>query len=110
MDYALATVLLVGPPALGLNKKATNVYRGLAANLITYNALTDYPAGLKPVISLDTHRKIDYANLATFAFAFFYKAIQKDKKALSFHAGVTALAVSNVLLTDWNALPSLDEL
>jgi len=109
MDYALASVLLLGPPALGLNNKATNVYRGLAANLFTYNALTDYPAGLKPVISLRTHKKVDIANLVTFAAAFFLKGIRQDKKALAFHAGVTAVAVSNVLLTDWDALPLLDE-
>jgi len=108
MDYALASMLLVGPPLLGLNKKATNVYRGMAANLLTYTAITDFEAGIKPVISLDTHKKVDYGNLAVFAAAFFMKSIQKDKKALAFHAAVTTIAVGNVLMTDWDAIPLLD--
>lgn len=103
LDYALAATMLVGPPALGINKKAANISRGMAANLVSYNAMTDYSVGLKPVISVRTHKKIDYGNLATMAAAFFYGAIKKDKKALAFHAGITALAAANVLFTDWES-------
>jgi hypothetical protein len=104
MDYALATTLLLAPPVLGLNKKVTNIYRGMAANLMVYNAMTDYSAGIKPVISLQTHKKVDYANIALFAIAGLLKPVMKDKKALAFHAGVTVMAAANVLLTDWDSV------
>ena len=104
MDYSLAATLLLAPPALGLNKKATNIYRGLAANLMSYNAMTDYSVGIKPVISLQTHKKVDYANLALFAIAGLLKPVRKEKKALAFHAGVIAMAAANIFLTDWDSL------
>jgi hypothetical protein len=60
MDYALASVLLLAPSALGLSKKAVKSYKTLGINLLTYNALTDFPAGIKPLMSLQTHKKSGY--------------------------------------------------
>lgn len=102
MDYALASVLLLAPSVLGLSKKTVKTYRALGINLLTYNALTDFPAGIKPWMSLQTHKKIDYGNLATFAMMTMRNGIRNDKKALAFHAGVSAIAVANLLLTDWD--------
>lgn len=101
IDYGFTAAQLALPPLLGLNKKAVNLYRLLGANLCTYNALTAHGAAAKPLLSFKTHKNIDCANVAGLALLTLYKGIRKDKKALLFHAAFVALAVANVLLTDW---------
>jgi hypothetical protein len=103
MDYALAATLLTAPKALGINNKAVRMYALLAAKLTTYNLLTDHPVGVKPAISMETHKKIDYANLGVLLMGFLSKRVRKDQRALAFHSAVTVMAVANVLLTDWEA-------
>lgn len=100
-DYALAAILMIVPEILCLNKKAKRMYKGIGANILMYNAVTDHPVGFKPVISESAHRKIDLVNLAGLALSGFHKEVRKDGKALAFHAGVIALAVLNTILTDW---------
>lgn len=100
-DYAIAALLMIVPEMLCLNKKAKRMYKGMGANILMYNAVTDHPVGLKPVISESVHRKMDLANLAGLALSGFHKEVRKEGKALAFHAGITALAVLNTILTDW---------
>ena len=101
-DYALAAGAMILPSLLGVNKKAAAIYGLLGLNLATYTAVTDNSTGVVSGISLDTHKKIDIANLATIYAATLAKPIRKDKKALAFHAGLALFATLNVLLTDWD--------
>ena len=107
IDYAFAATLLLAPRLLGLNKKASRLYKLLALEVITYSALTNYPAGVTPVISYDMHRKIDGVNIAGLVAGTMCKDIKKEKAALAFHIGMTTLAIGSVLLTDWDADPHL---
>jgi uncharacterized membrane protein len=109
IDYGFATMQLATPELLGFNKKAKRVYRLLSAQVFGYSALTDYPLGIKPVLSYETHHKIDIANVALMAAAAMYRGINKDKRTLAFHLGFVALAAVNVLLTDWKADPHARE-
>ncbi len=102
-DYGFVALQLLVPPLLGFNKKAVKLYRFLGFNLLTYNALTDTPVGIRPVISYQTHKKIDIANVAGLAAATLLPVIRKEKKVLAFHLGFVALAAVNILLTDWDA-------
>lgn len=103
MDYIFAGVQLFLPAALGLNKKAVATYLQNGAAFLTVNALTDTPVGIKKVISLKTHQKIDAAALGTIALLTTSKMIRKDKKALLFHLLYFTAATTNYLLTDYNA-------
>ena len=101
IDYSFAAGLLVLPTLLGLNKKVRNLYKIMAAEMFLYSSLTDYPAGLAPLIPYETHRKIDVANIAGMAADTFYKPIRKQKRATLFHIAATTAALTTLLLTDW---------
>jgi len=105
IDYTFAAGLLFLPPLLGLNKKAKKVYQLMAAEMLLYSSFTDYPAGLTPVISYDTHHKLDVANVAGMAVDTFDKSIRKQKRATVFHIAATTVALATLLLTDWKAEP-----
>ncbi|MGI4751234.1 MAG: hypothetical protein ACRYFB_11415 [Janthinobacterium lividum] len=104
-DYAFVAILFFAPPLLGFNKKAINLYRLSGLNLLIYNSLTDQPVALKPLISYETHHKLDLINVAGLALATFYKGIRKEKRVLAFHTAFVVLAAINVVLTDWKAEP-----
>ena len=103
IDYAFAATLLLAPPLLSLNKKVIKFYRNLACGSLTYSALTDYPAGIKPVITYQQHHKIDCAFIAVLFAAFFNKEINQDSHTCIFHDAVTTGALFTVLFTDWRA-------
>lgn len=105
IDYTFAAGLLILPPLLGLNKKAKNLYKIMAAEMLLYSSLTDYPAGLTPLIPYETHHKLDIVNVAGMAGDTFFKGIRKQKRAIIFHIAATTLALATVLLTDWQATP-----
>lgn len=103
IDYAFAGLLLFGPSILKINKKAAKIYKVLALDVAAYSALTDYPAGITPLISYSDHHTIDCVHIAGLAGTTACRDIRKDKTALIFHVSMTLLAIGNVLLTDWNA-------
>lgn len=70
----------------------------MAAN----NALTDTPAGVKPLMSFKTHKKMDIGLMAVSSLLTFTKSIRKDKVALAFHLSVIGLTLASFLLTDFN--------
>lgn len=101
-DYLLAGSLLTMPPLLGFNTKARTLYAAEAITLLGYVALSNHPASVKPLIPFTMHGKIDPFSIAQFALQSFWKPFRKDKKALWFNFGFTALAGTVVLLTDWH--------
>jgi hypothetical protein len=106
IDYGFSAVQAFVPALLGVNKKAAKLYQATAINLLAYNALTDHPVSIKPIIPYKTHFKTDVVNVAGLALLTLYKGIRKDKKALAFHVALVTLAAANVLLTNWDAKPS----
>ena len=101
MDYALVGSLLTLPSLFGFSAKVKKLYAAEALALLVYVALTDQPAAIKPVIPFPVHGKIDPFNVAGFALQTGLKAFRKNKKAMAFNIGFTALAALTVLLTDW---------
>jgi len=102
IDYTFGTALIFLPSILGFNKKAKKIYRTIGTGTLLYSAITNYPAGLKPLLSFDTHRKLDLVNIGTMAAETFVKGIRTQKRALIFNLAATAIATASVLLTDWN--------
>lgn len=104
IDYALVGSLLTLPSLLGFNKTVKKIYSAEALGLLVYIALTDQPAAVKPLIPFPIHGKIDPFNVTQFALQTGLKAFRKERKALIFNLGFTAIAGLTVLLTDWNGL------
>ena len=103
IDYAMGSALAVLPKVIGLNPAAVNTYMGVAGNILAVNAMTDTPAGVSRVMSVDAHRKADMATLGGLAMLTFAKPFRHDKKALGFHLGFLTLALAEFLLTDFNS-------
>jgi hypothetical protein len=101
-DYIIAGLQLSLPMMLGVNKKATNAYRLVAGSYTAINALTDTPVGLKRLIPMKTHKRIDAVALGGLALMTAAKFIRNDKKALWLHVGFLATALTNFALTDYN--------
>ena len=99
IDYGIVAALFIVPPIVGLNKKAINLYRILAAGLGVYVAISDTGASVEPVIAFEKHYEIDHFNLETAAGLAFHKDIRKERKAVLFSSAISALAFYTVLLT-----------
>jgi hypothetical protein len=102
LDYVFSGIELAAPPLLGLNSKAVRTYQALGAGYTLVNALTRTPAGIKRLIPFKTHQKVDLGVLAGLSILGLASFIRKDKKALRFHLGFLALAITHYILTDYN--------
>jgi len=103
IDYVFSAIQIAGPTLIGLNDKTIKTYRALGAGFLSVNALTDCGVGIKPVISFKGHQKADGVFLATLSLLTFSDVVRKDKKALRFHLGFLATAISHYVLTDYNS-------
>lgn len=103
IDYVFSAALLFIPRMTGLKKKAVYLYTIEGISTIFYSAVTDYPLGVKPVISYKTHRAADCANIALLAASTLYKPVSKDKWAMLFSITMASAALITILLTNWNA-------
>ena len=102
IDYALVGSLLTIPSILNFKKSIKKLYAAEALMLLSYVALTDQPAAIKPLIPFSTHGKIDPFNVGQFALQTFWKPFRKDKKAMAFNIAFTLIAGVMVALTDWH--------
>jgi hypothetical protein len=102
-DWGFVAGLFLIPKLLKVNSKARKFYNVLGSNILAVNGFTDHGVSIKPLISVKTHETLDVIDVALLYGLFGAKMIRKDKKALGFHLGLTALATANVLLTDYDA-------
>lgn len=103
IDYLLVGGLLVLPRMLGLNKKVRRIYGAEAAGLLPYVAITKTPVAACPLIPFAVHGTIDPFNVAAFAVQTFAAPFRRQKKAVLFNIGFTAIALATVLLTDFTS-------
>lgn len=102
LDYVFAGIQLIVPSVIGLSPTAIKAYEAIGLGFLAANALTDTPVGLKPVFSLQDHRKIDEVSLMGQSLLTFSPFIRNDKAVLSFHLGFLGAAIANYLLTDYD--------
>jgi hypothetical protein len=102
LDYGFAAINLVGPALLKLPKQTKNIYAGIAGTVVSVNAVTDTPVGLKPVMSFKNHQKADLSLLGTLALLTVSKPIREHRPSLYFHLGMLAAAITQYALTDFN--------
>lgn len=103
IDYGFAAIQIAGPSLLGLNKKTRILHQLLGLKILGLNALTDTPAGIKPVVSFRKHQKADLALLGSMTALTAIKHISKKRKSLIFHLAVVGMAAAHYLLTDYKA-------
>ena len=103
IDYGFAAIQLAGPTLLGLNKKTRKLHQLFGLKLLGMNALTDTPAGLKPVISLKTHKKADLAVIGSMTALTAMNHISNKRRSLIFHIAIVGLAAAHYLLTDYRS-------
>ncbi|UJH92334.1 hypothetical protein LZ575_07340 [Antarcticibacterium sp. 1MA-6-2] len=103
IDYGFAAIQLGAPVLLGLNKKTTKLHQLFGLKLLGMNALTDTPAGIKPVISFKTHQKADLAVLGSLTALTAMKHIRNKRRSLIFHLALIGLSAANYLLTDYKS-------
>lgn len=101
IDYGYAAIQMAGPTLLGLNDRTKKLHLLLGLKVLGLNALTDSPAGIKPVVPLKTHRKADLALLGSMTALTAMKPIYKNKRSLIFHLALVGLGAANFLLTDY---------
>jgi len=103
IDYGFSVIQIAGPTLLGLNKKTRKLHLLLGLKLLGLNALTDSPSGIKPVVPLKTHRKVDLAVLGSMTALTAMKPVYKNKRSLIFHLALVGLGAASFLLTDYKA-------
>ena len=103
IDYIFSGMQLAGPALLGLNDTVRKTYLGLGSGFALVNALTQTPLGIKPIIPFRGHQKADLGFLTSLALLSAAPFVRKNKKALLFHLGFLAVAVTHYLLTDYDA-------
>lgn len=103
IDYGFAAIQLAGPTVLGLDKKTRRLHQLLGLKVLGLNALTDTPAGIKPVLSFKKHQKADLAVLGSMTALTAMNHIRKRRRSLIFHLAVVGLAAAHYLLTDYKA-------
>ena len=101
-DYVISGALMSLPSVLGLNPAARWTYAGLGTGFLAVDALSNAPTGLKKLIPMALHRKIDVGALAGTALLTAARLIRGEKKALRFHLVLLAVAAANLLLTNYD--------
>lgn len=102
LDYGFMAAFATLPSVLDMNSEAKKIYNGFAVSTALINGSTDHGVGVKPLISVKTHQKLDVLNLGLLYGLSLIKPIRKNKIAFKFHLAVTALATLNVLFTDYD--------
>jgi hypothetical protein len=100
-DYALAAAQVAVPELLHMDDRSKNIYRIMAGGITAVAALSDQPASIKRVIPWKAHGVFDIASIGLLGAMFATENVKKNKKSLIFHSAVTAVALGNVIMTDW---------
>ncbi|WP_256003504.1 hypothetical protein [Pedobacter deserti] len=101
IDYAFAAALFSVPKAIGCKPKTVNLYRGIAAEVFLYGAMSKHKLAPLPLIPMKVHKVIDIVNLSMLSLLTSYKGIRKNPKAVCFNLTMVAMGITAVLLTRW---------
>jgi hypothetical protein len=106
VDYAFAAKMIAAPWLFGFsdNKIATLSSVSSGAAIAGLSLMTDYPLGIKKMISFPTHGVIEAVSGVATALSPWLCGFSKNKRATWTHvlAGMTTLAV--VAVTDYKAV------
>lgn len=103
IDYAFATLNTLAPTLFGLEGPARAICYSFAASQGLLNALTDHPLGLKKVVPLRMHGKLETRYVPAILALPWLTGAFKQRNARLYFGAFFAMAVTNDLLTDYNA-------
>jgi hypothetical protein len=103
IDYGFVATLLLAPTLFGLKGAARTICYFFAAMTGLTNALTEHGVGIKPLISLRAHGKIETPYVPILLLLPWAAGTFKQRNALRFFVGFFVTALTNHLLTDYNA-------
>lgn len=101
-DYILGTVQVLAPSALGLTGVARWLCYGFAANTLITNALTKHPLGIKKVIPLRLHGRLEIPIVPALLLLPWATGAFRQRNARNFFFCFFAAAFANFLLTDYD--------
>lgn len=102
IDYGHAAFFLgLGLLVRGRNKAASNAALATGAFVLVQSLLTDYPLGLKPVISFETHGKMDaaFASSSWLVPKLFGFSDTPEAKIFAANSAVESAVIG---MTDWS--------
>jgi hypothetical protein len=103
IDYAFATLNSLAPTLFGLTGPAKAICYGFAATQGTLNALTDHPLGVKKVVPLRIHGKLETPYVPAILLLPWATGAFRQRNARLYFGAFFALAATNYLLSDYNA-------
>lgn len=103
LDYGLMATLVAAPPLLGLSRRARTVFGALGVNAGVVSGLTAQPLAVKPLISFQTHKKVETVAIPVYALLPVVTGAVKEKRARVLWLGTIAALVAGYVLTDWDA-------
>ena len=103
IDYAFATLNTLAPALFGLTGPAKAICYSFAATQGTLNALTDTPVGVKKVVPLRMHGKLETPYVPAILLLPWVTGALRQRNARLYFGAFFAMAVTNYLLTDYNA-------
>jgi hypothetical protein len=109
LDYGLSAMQILGPDIIGLPSRASAVSKLLGAFYGATTAMTDTPLGIKPVISFPLHGAVEVPFVTAMLGLPWLTGACKGTKARLFFLSCAAMAVTNFMMTDFNAREETDE-
>ncbi|MBC7785795.1 MAG: hypothetical protein H7144_18360 [Burkholderiales bacterium] len=102
-DWVFMAAQIVVPRLLGLSPRARLIATAFGAVTGVVNSLTRQPFGIKPVMSLRTHGKLETPLIPAMVAVPLIAGVLGDRRARRYFLPVFAIACVNYLLTDYNA-------
>jgi hypothetical protein len=103
IDYTFATLNILAPTLFGLTGPAKAICYSFAASQGLLNALTDHPLGLKKVVPLRMHGKLETPYVPAILLLPWATGAFRQRNARLYFGAFFAMAFTNYMLTDYNA-------
>jgi len=103
IDYAFATLSTLAPTLFGLEGPARTIGYSLPASQGLLNALTDHFIGISKLVSLRMHGKLETPYVPAILLLPWLTGAFKQRNARIYFGTFFAMAVTNYMLTDYNA-------
>lgn len=102
-DYGLVVAQLLAPTLLGFTGRTRALCYGSAALTATINGLTKAPLGLVKLIPFKVHGQLEIPILPTLILLPWAVGALKPPRSRSYFLAFFVVALTNFLLTDYNA-------
>lgn len=103
IDYGFVTLQTLAPRLFGLSGAARTLCYAFAATQGILNALTDTPLGLKRIVPLRVHGQLETPFVPSLLLLPWLTGALKQRPARLYFLSFFAVALTNYLLTDYNA-------